>query len=316
MSSAVADVDVCIIGSGPAAYTAALYVARAMLSVVVFEGPNPGGQLVSTTDVENYPGFDEPINGFDLVERMKKQCMRFGAQMVGDTVASIDGSRVTGQTHAVAARAIIVATGASAKKLSFPGADELWNRGISACAVCDGALPCFRKRDVAVIGGGDTAMEEALFLSKYASRVYIIHRRDKFRASAIMQQRVLENPKIRVLWNREVVEAHGEKSLEGIWLRDTTTTDDAQRHHVEVRGLFYAIGHERNVGFLPAAVARDDDGCIKVLNSTTHTTVENVFACGDVADKRYRQAITAAGTGCQAGLDAIAYLESLECAAH
>ncbi|XP_018484637.1 thioredoxin reductase 1, mitochondrial isoform X1 [Raphanus sativus] len=317
----------CIVGSGPAAHTAAIYASRAELKPLLFEGwmandIAPGGQLTTTTDVENFPGFPDGILGSDLTDNFRRQSERFGAEIFTETVTRVDFSskpfKLFTDSRAVVADAVILATGAVAKRLSFPGSGEgsggFWNRGISACAVCDGAAPIFRGKPLAVIGGGDSAMEEAIFLTKYGSDVRIIHRRDAFRASKIMQQRALENPKIGVVWNSTVVEAYGDDDsgerglLGGLKVKNVVTgeVDD-----LKVNGLFFAIGHEPATRFLDGAVELDSDGYVVTRPGTTETSVEGVFAAGDVQDKKYRQAVTAAGTGCMAALDAEHYLQEI-----
>jgi thioredoxin reductase (NADPH) len=308
--------DVVIIGSGPAAHTAAIYAARAELKPVLYEGfmaagVAAGGQLTTTTDVENFPGFPEGVMGPELMDRMRAQSERFGTTIVTETVNEIDLSKRPFTFKADAsegsAKTLILATGATAKRLYVPGTgdDELWMRGISACAVCDGALPLFRNKPLVVIGGGDSAMEEATFLTKYASKVYIVHRRDELRASKIMQQRALDNPKIEFVWSHGLAEAKGDDLLSHVVVESTKT---GEKKELEASGLFFAIGHVPNTSFLNGQLELDEDDYIATKPGTTETSVEGVFACGDVQDKRWRQAITAAGTGCMAALQAEHFL--------
>eukprot|EP00048_Salpingoeca_helianthica_P014673 m.222927 g.222927 ORF g.222927 m.222927 type:complete len:360 (+) comp16134_c0_seq1:53-1132(+) len=315
-------VKVCIIGSGPAAHTAALYAARAELQPVVFEGEfanglAPGGQLTTTTEVENFPGFPEGIMGGELTEKFRKQSAHFGARLLEETVETVNLSKrpfeiKTDRTQ-ITADTVIIATGAVAKRMDFPGAGEgpggYWNKGVSACAVCDGAAPIFRSKHLAVVGGGDSALEEAMFLTKYASKVTIVHRRDELRASKIMQSRARANPKIEFAFNAVPIEAYGDKLLQGIKLQSTV---DKSVTDLKVNGLFFGIGHKPATDFLGGQLALDDGGYIITEPGTTKTSVAGVFAAGDVQDKRYRQAITAAGSGCMAALDVEHYLTTLE----
>jgi thioredoxin reductase (NADPH) len=305
---------IVIVGSGPAAWTAALYASRANLNPVVYEGEGsremiPGGQLMWTTDIENYPGFPEAIGGQELMAHMKKQAVRFGTRVVGESIARVDFSgrplRLTTSSGAtVETITVILATGARANWLGLPNEERLARNGggVSACAVCDGALPCYRNRRVAVVGGGDSAMEEATYLSKFASEVVIIHRRDHFRASKVMAERALTNPKIRVEWNTGVVDVIGDDFITGLTLRDTVT---GQERHLECNGLFVAIGHTPNTDFLRGQIGLHQTGYIVTPSPwRTLTTVPGVFAAGDAMDSYYRQAVTAAGTGCMAALEA------------
>ena len=307
-----------IIGSGPAAWTAALYAARADLKPLVFEGePSrdmiPGGQLMWTTDIENYPGFPEPLGGQELMQRMRDHAMGFGTRVVTETITDVDfGGRPfrleTSGGDVVLAAAVIIATGARANWLGLHNEERLARTGggVSACAVCDGALPFFRNKRLAVVGGGDSAMEEANYLTKYASEVVLIHRRDTFRASPIMRERVLSNPKVRVEWNTRVVDVKGDDFITGLVLEDV---NGGRQRELEVGGLFVAIGHTPNTDFIKGQVALTEHGYVKMAQPwRTSTSVDGVFAAGDVMDDYYRQAITAAGTGCMAALEAERWL--------
>jgi len=299
-----------IIGSGPSGHTAAIYAARANLNPLMFEGFNAGGvpaggQLTTTTDVENFPGFPEGIDGIELTNKFREQSLRFGTRIITETVTSVDLSKrpfqVQAETQSMFAETLIISTGATARRMHVPGEDLFWQKGISACAVCDGALPIFRNKIVVVIGGGDSAMEEANHLTHFASKVILAHRRNEFRASKIMQQRVLSNPKIEVLWNTTLVKANGSKFLESVTLQNMNTN---VLHDLPCTGLFYAIGHLPNTAFLNGQLELDNAGYILTKQNSTKTSVEGVFAAGDVQDRIYRQAVTAAGTGCMAALEA------------
>ena len=301
--------DLAIIGSGPAGYTAGIYASRASLKPVLFEGLESGGQLMLTTDVENYPGFDSGIMGPDLMQIFKKQAERFGTEIKTETINSIKkidgGFSLKSAKDSYEFKSVIISSGASAKWLDVKGEKELQGHGVSACATCDGFF--FKEKEVIVVGGGDSAMEEALFLTKFATKVYIVHRRDSFRASKIMQDRVLGNDKIEVLWNKEVTEIHGSESVESVSLADTK---DGSSSEVNIDGVFMAIGHTPNVDFLGGLVELDEKGYVKTgFTTETSTSVPGVFAAGDVADSIYRQAVTAAGTGCQAAIDAERWLD-------
>lgn len=312
---------VVIIGSGPAAWTAALYAARAELQPLVYagflKGGKRGGQLTTTTEVENYPGFPMGVMGPELVQLMEEQARRFGVDVLEEDVLEVELQKrpflVKGTTSQHEAETVIVATGAYAKRLSVKGDKEFWNRGISACAVCDGALPLFRGQPLAVFGGGDSACEEADFLTKFASKVYLILRRGEFRASKIMQHRATSNKKIEVIYYHELREVKGGMLVERVVLENVQT--QAMRE-LEVKGVFYAIGHEPNTSFLKGQVAVDESGYLLTKSGTSMTSVEGVFAAGDVCDKRYRQAVTAAGMGCMAALDAEKWLAAQEHAMH
>jgi thioredoxin reductase (NADPH) len=309
--------NIVIIGSGPAGWTAAVYAARANLNPIVFEGEPtrtmlPGGQLMTTTEVENFPGFPESVTGPELVERMKEQARRFGTRVVSENIAKVDFSKhpfvlTPSYSDPIEALTVVVATGANAKWLNAPNEERLAQigGGVSACAVCDAALPHYRNRVLAVIGGGDSAMEEALYTTKFASQVLVIHRRDEFRASKVMADRVLAHPKIRVLWNKKVTEVLGMSEISGLRLEDTVTGDVST---VEVGGMFVAIGHTPNTEFLEGQLTLKPNGYIEVEPWRTATSVEGVFAAGDVMDDHFRQAITAAGTGCMAALEAERWL--------
>jgi thioredoxin reductase (NADPH) len=308
---------VIIIGSGPAGYTAAIYAARADLHPLVFEGAvTAGGALMNTTDVENFPGFPEGIQGPDLMESLRSQAERFGAELVPDDVVAL---RLVGEVKEVVtgdpqwggqtthrARAVILATGSAYRELGVPGEKRLSGHGVSWCATCDGFF--FRDQDIVVVGGGDSALEEATFLTRFARSVTIVHRRDTLRASKIMQARALADPKISFRWNSEVLEVLGGDKMTGVRLRDVGTSEESD---VPATGLFVAIGHDPRVELFRDQVALDDEGYVAVHGRTGRTSVPGVFACGDVVDHEYRQAITAAGSGCAAALDAERYLAAL-----
>ncbi|MFF7648814.1 thioredoxin-disulfide reductase [Streptomyces sp. NPDC007983] len=304
--------NVIIIGSGPAGYTAALYTARASLKPLVFEGSvTAGGALMNTTDVENFPGFREGIMGPDLMDNMRGQAERFGAELIPDDVVAVDLSEdiktVTDSAGTVhRAKTIIVSTGSQHRKLGLAREDELSGRGVSWCATCDGFF--FKDQDIAVIGGGDTAMEEATFLSRFAKSVTVVHRRDTLRASKAMQERAFADPKISFVWDSEVTEIHGDGKLSGLTLRDVKKDETSE---LPVTGLFIAIGHDPRTELFKGQLHLDDEGYLKVESPSTRTNVPGVFAAGDVVDHTYRQAITAAGTGCAAALDAERFLASL-----
>jgi thioredoxin reductase (NADPH) len=301
--------DVVILGSGPAGYTAALYAARANLRPLVLKGLEAGGQLMLTTEVENYPGFPDGILGPELMDAMEKQAARFDAEIIAQSATRVDLSErpfgVWAGDQEWRAQTLIVATGATAQWLGVAGEERLRGRGVSACATCDGFF--FRDRELVVVGGGDTAMEEATFLTKFASRVTIVHRRGEFRASKIMQDRVLANPKIDVVWNHVVGEVVGDGAVTGVKLRDVRTGEGSE---METGGVFVAIGHTPNTELFDGKVELTDGGYIIVEEPTTRTSVPGVFAAGDVTDRIYRQAVTAGGQGCKAAIDAERFLET------
>ncbi|MEZ4702695.1 MAG: thioredoxin-disulfide reductase [Rhodothermales bacterium] len=299
---------VVIVGTGPAGLTAALYTARANLSPIVYQGIQPGGQLITTTDVENYPGFPDGIMGPDMMQLFEKQASRFGADLRYGMVTHVDLSRrpfrlLVDEETPILAQTVIIATGASAKYLGLPNEQRLLGYGVSACATCDGAF--FRNMDVAIVGGGDTAMEEALFLTRFASKVYLIHRREAFRASKIMQERVFENDKIEILWNTVITDILGEKEVDGVVIENLKTGEKGQ---LAVKAMFAAIGHKPNTDVFAGWLDLDETGYIQTKPGSTYTNVPGVFACGDAQDHVYRQAVTAAGTGCMAAIDAERWL--------
>ncbi len=307
--------NVIIIGSGPSGYTAAVYAARAALEPLVFEGSvTAGGALMNTTEVENFPGFRDGIMGPALMDEMRAQAERFGAELVADDVVEVD---LTGDikivktaTDTFQARTVILATGSAYRKLGLPREEELSGRGVSWCATCDGFF--FRDQEIAVIGGGDSAVEEATFLTRFASKVYLVHRRDELRASKVMAERAFADPKLEMVWNSEVAEIKGDDRLEGIVLRDTQTGETKE---LGVTGLFIAIGHDPRSEIVKGQVDIDDEGFVKVASPSTATNLPGVFAAGDLVDHTYQQAITAAGTGCAAALDAERYVAALDHAA-
>jgi thioredoxin reductase (NADPH) len=304
--------NVIIIGSGPAGYTAALYAARARLSPLVFEGSvTSGGALMTTTDVENFPGFPDGILGPDLMDQLRKQAERFGAELVADDVTEVDLKatpkvvRVGVDTYL--AKSVIIASGSAYRELGVPGEKRLSGHGVSWCATCDGFF--FREQDIAVIGGGDSAMEEATFLTRFAKNVTIVHRRDALRASKIMQDRAFANPKIKFAWNKDVAEVLGEDRVTGLRLRDTISGEESI---LPVGGMFVAIGHDPRSELFAEQLPTDPDGYLLVDSPTTRTSIDGVYAAGDVVDRTYRQAVTAAGTGCAAALDAERWLADQE----
>ena len=312
MSQVNEHVKVLIIGSGPAGYTAAIYAARAGMSPVLYTGGQPGGQLTITTDVENYPGYPEGIMGPEMMEDFRKQAERFGTQVRYGLVTQVDFTArphtvVVDDQKTILAETVIISTGASAKWLGLESETRLNGRGVSACAVCDGFF--FRGQEVAIVGAGDTACEEASYLANICSKVYMIVRRDEMRASQIMQNRVRNNPKIEILWNTETQEILGAEEVTGMRVLNSKTEKISE---ISISGFFVAIGHEPNTGIFKEFITMDEAGYIKTIPGTTKTNVEGVFACGDAQDHVYRQAVTAAGTGCMAALDAERFLAALE----
>jgi thioredoxin reductase (NADPH) len=302
--------EVVIIGSGPAGHTAAIYLGRAKREPLMFEGfmaagIAAGGQLTTTETIENFPGFANGILGSELMEQMRHQSLKNYVRIVTETVASVDFSRkpfllTLESGEQIETKSLIVATGATAKILNIPGSKEYWQKGISACAVCDGALPIFRNKTIAVVGGGDTAMGEAEHLAKFASEVVLIHRRDEFRASLVLQERIKSNPKIKIMWNSIPIEFKGSKFLESITLQNTLTSEKTE---LGISGFFYAIGHNPNTEFLGGQLKLDEQGFIITKPGSTKTSIEGIFAAGDVQNPRHRQAIIAAGSGCLAALE-------------
>ena len=306
--------NVVIIGSGPAGYTAAIYAARANLKPLMFEGLEaggvPGGQLMTTTEVENFPGFPEGITGPELMQRMRSQAIRWGTECHTEDVVEVDFSQrpftITSTEREVKANSVIIATGATAKRLGLPSEKQYWNNGISACAICDGASPIFNGKELIVVGGGDSAAEEAVYLTKYGSRVHLLVRRGELRASKAMQNRVLNNSKVTVHWHTETVDVYGENNLmTGVKIRNTQTGEESE---IRANGLFFAIGHKPNTDLFVNQIELDEVGYIKVTPGTVATSVEGVYAAGDVQDHEYRQAVSAAGTGCMAALAAERWL--------
>jgi thioredoxin reductase (NADPH) len=304
--------DVIIIGSGPAGYTAAIYAARAKLNPLVFEGSvTAGGALMNTTDVENFPGFPDGIMGPDLMDGLRKQAERFGAELVADDVVEVDLAAtpkvVKTSTDTYNARAVIIATGSKYRELGVPGEKEFTGHGVSWCATCDGFF--FREKDIAVVGGGDSALEEAAFLTRFGKSVTLVHRRGELRASKIMQDRAMANPKIAFLWNSEVVAAVGDQKLTALRIRNTQTGEEDL---LPIGGLFVAIGHDPRSELFTGQLATNPEGYLLVEEPSTRTAIDGVFACGDVVDHTYRQAITAAGSGCSAAIDAERWLAARE----
>jgi thioredoxin reductase (NADPH) len=312
MNAEIENVKVLIIGSGPAGYTAAIYASRAGLSPVLYTGGQPGGQLTITNDVENYPGYPNGIQGPEMMEDFRKQAERFGTDIRYGVVTKVDFSGpvhkvIVDEQKEIHAKSVIISTGASAKWLGLESENRLNGKGVSACAVCDGFF--FRGNEVAIVGAGDTACEEANYLSNICSKVYMIVRRDEMKASLIMQNRVLKNPKIEVLWNTETLEILGEEEVNGVRLINNKTKEVTD---LKVNGFFVAIGHQPNTDIFKSFIEMDDNGYLKTIPGSTKTNIQGVFACGDAQDHVYRQAVTAAGTGCMAALDAERYLASQE----
>ena len=304
--------DIIIVGSGPAGYTSGIYAGRANTKCLLLQGSVPGGQLTTTTEIENFPGF-ESINGYEFMQKLKDQAVKNNCEIKDETAIEIkknkDHFEIKTDKETYLSKTIILAMGASANKLEFENSDKYWNKGISACAVCDGALPIFRKKQLVVIGGGDTAMEEAMFLSRFASKVIILVRSDKLKASKTMQKRVLENKKIEIRFQHNVIKVDGDDDL----LKQITVKDSKfnVEYSFDIAGLFYAIGHTPNTDIVKHLIELKDNKYIKKQDYTTRTNINGIFAAGDIMDDHYRQAITASGSGCMASLDAIHYLESL-----
>jgi thioredoxin reductase (NADPH) len=307
---------IVIIGSGPAGFTAGIYAARANMVPLMYEGfisgGPAGGQLINTTEIENFPGFPEGVSGPDLMARMKEQFLRFKPKLLSEDVVSVNLSKrpftIRGTSAETECQVLIIATGATARLLGLPAEQRLWNRGMSACAVCDGGLPIFRNKDLVVVGGGDTAVEEALYLTKFAGRVFLVHRRDQLRASPVMQERLFACEKVTPVWNSVLEDVKGQNRVEGAVLRNVKT---GALNEMAAGGVFYAIGHTPNTAFLNGQLPLTDAGYIITQPGSTVTPVKGVFACGDVQDARYRQAVTAAGSGCQAALDARDFLDGI-----
>ncbi len=309
--------DIAIIGGGPAAHSSALYTSRGMLKTILFEGLEPGGQLTQTTEVENYLGFPDGIQGYELCMKFRDHSEKWGTQIVSEYVNKITRNEDMYDVYFgddndyITTRTIIIATGSSARRLSFEGSEKFWNRGVTGCAVCHGSLPMFRDKPLFVVGGSDTAMEDALYLSRYTKEVYIVHRRDSFRASRIMQERVFNNPHIKILWDSEVVRALGDEFLEKVLVKNRKTGEEKE---YKTGGLFYAIGSDPNTSFLrdsDVKIKLDEEGYILTVSDSTKTSELGIFACGDVIskNKKFKQAIVSAGTGCIAALEAIEYLQ-------